>query len=50
MSIDDKVPVKIAQASIAEPVVFAPTVPLRITGGEEYLKRYMEGRVITSEV
>jgi transitional endoplasmic reticulum ATPase len=28
-------------------VVFAPTVPLRITGGEEYLKRYMEGRVIT---
>ena len=47
VSIDDKVPVKIAQATMAESVVFAPTVPLRITGGEEYLKRYMEGRVIT---
>jgi transitional endoplasmic reticulum ATPase len=47
VSIDDKVPLKIAQAAMAESVVFAPTVPLRITGGEEYLKRYMEGRVIT---
>ena len=47
VSIDDKVPLKIAQATTAESVVFAPTVPLRITGGEEYLKRYMEGRVIT---
>lgn len=47
VSIDDKVPVKVVQASAAESVVFAPTVPLRITGGEEYLKRYMEGRVIT---
>jgi transitional endoplasmic reticulum ATPase len=47
VSIDDRVPLKIAQATTAESVVFAPTVPLRITGGEEYLKRYMEGRVIT---
>jgi len=47
VSIDDKVPVKVVQASAAESVVFSPTVPLRITGGEEYLKRYMEGRVIT---
>jgi transitional endoplasmic reticulum ATPase len=47
VGIDDKVPVKIVQAAPAEAVVFAPTVPLRITGGEEYLKRYMEGRVIT---
>ncbi len=47
VSIDDKVPLKIAHATMAESVVFAPTVPLRITGGEEYLKRYMEGRVIT---
>ncbi len=46
VSIDDRVPLKIAQATMAESVVFAPTVPLRITGGEEYLKRYMEGRVI----
>jgi transitional endoplasmic reticulum ATPase len=47
VGIDDKVPVKIVQSALAEAVVFAPTVPLRITGGEEYLKRYMEGRVIT---
>jgi transitional endoplasmic reticulum ATPase len=47
VSIDDKVPLKIIQASAADKVVFAPTVPLRITGGEEYLKRYMEGRVVT---
>jgi transitional endoplasmic reticulum ATPase len=47
VSIDDKVPLKVIQVSSAEKVVFAPTVPLRITGGEEYLKRYMEGRVIT---
>ena len=47
VSIDDRVPLKIAQATPAEVVLFAPTVPLRITGGEEYLERYMEGRVIT---
>jgi transitional endoplasmic reticulum ATPase len=47
VSIDDKVPVKVVQAVGAEAVAFAPTVPLRITGAEEYLKRYMEGRVIT---
>ncbi|MDD1754940.1 MAG: CDC48 family AAA ATPase [Methanothrix sp.] len=46
VSIDDKVPVKVIQAAAADSVIFAPTVPLRITGGEEYLKRYMEGRVI----
>lgn len=47
ISIDDKVTVKVIQSAPADTVVFAPTVPLRITGGEEYLKRYMEGRVIT---
>jgi len=47
VTIDEKVPVKIVQAAPAESVVFAPTVPLRITGGEEYLRRYMDGRVLT---
>jgi transitional endoplasmic reticulum ATPase len=47
VGIDDRVPVKIVQASPAENVVFAPTVPMRITGAEDYLKRYLEGRVIT---
>jgi transitional endoplasmic reticulum ATPase len=45
--IDDKVPVRLISATPAESVVFAPTVPLRITGAEAYLQRYMEGRVIT---
>ncbi len=47
VTIDERVPVRIVQAAPADTVVFAPTVPLRITGGEEYLKRYMEGRVIS---
>jgi len=47
VSIDEKVPVKIITSSPAESISFAPTVPLRITGGEEYLRRYLEGRVIT---
>jgi len=47
VSIDDRVPVRLISAAPAESVVFAPTVPLRITGAEAYLQRYMEGRVIT---
>ncbi len=47
MGIDDKVPVKVIRSAPAEKIVFAPTVPLRITGGEEYLRRYLEGRVLT---
>jgi transitional endoplasmic reticulum ATPase len=47
IGIDDRVPVKIIQASPADTVVFSPTVPMRITGAEDYLKRYLEGRVIT---
>jgi ABC-type glutathione transport system ATPase component len=35
------------KAAAAAKVVFAPTVPLRITGGEEYLRRYLDGRVLT---
>jgi transitional endoplasmic reticulum ATPase len=46
-SIDDRVPVKVIKSALAAKVVFAPTVPLRITGGEEYLRRYLEGRVLT---
>ncbi|HII05883.1 MAG TPA: CDC48 family AAA ATPase [Methanotrichaceae archaeon] len=48
VSIDDRIPVKIIKsAPAAGKVVFAPTVPLRITGGEEYLRRYLDGRVLT---
>ncbi len=47
VSIDDRVPVKIIKSASAEKITFAPTVPLRITGGEEYLQRYLDGRVLT---
>jgi|GEM_PF-2049966 len=47
VNVEDFVLVRTCQAVPAEYVVFAPTVPLRITGGEEYLKKYMEGRAIT---
>ena len=47
VSIDERIPVRVIQSAPAEGVVFAPTVPLRITGGEDYFRRYMEGRVLT---
>ncbi|MHB8119203.1 MAG: hypothetical protein ACYDHX_10820 [Methanothrix sp.] len=47
VDVEDSVLVRISQAVLAEYVVFAPTVPLRITGAEGYLKKYMEGRAIT---
>jgi len=47
VSIDDRVPVKIIKSAPAGKVVFAPTVPLGIAGVENYLLRYLEGRVIT---
>ncbi len=47
VSIDDRVPVKVTKSAPASKVVFAPTVPLRITGGEEYLRRLLDGRVLT---
>ncbi|HNR57580.1 MAG TPA: CDC48 family AAA ATPase, partial [Methanothrix sp.] len=47
VSIDDRVPVKVTKSAPANKVVFAPTVPLRITGGEEYLRRLLDGRVLT---
>lgn len=47
VSIDDRVPIKLIKSAPAEKITFAPTVPLRITGGEEYLQRYLDGRVLT---
>jgi transitional endoplasmic reticulum ATPase len=44
--IDDKVRVSRIQAKNAEKVVFAPTEPLKIMGGEEYLSQVLEGRVV----
>jgi transitional endoplasmic reticulum ATPase len=44
--IDEKVRVARIQAKNAEKVVFAPTEPLKIMGGEEYLSQVLEGRVV----
>jgi len=46
IGIDDKVVVKRIEASLAEHVTLAPTEPLRITGGEEYLGQLLYGRII----
>jgi transitional endoplasmic reticulum ATPase len=45
--IDEKVDIKKVEAKEAKKITIAPTEPLRITGGEEYLKRILENRVIS---
>ena len=45
--IDEKVDIKKVDAKEAKKITIAPTEPLRIMGGEEYLKRILENRVIS---
>jgi len=45
--IDEKVEVRKVEAKEAARITIAPTEPLRITGGEEYLKHILENRVIS---
>jgi len=45
--IDEKVDVKKVDAKEAKKITIAPTEPLRIMGGEEYLKQILENRVIS---
>ena len=45
--IDEKVDVKKVDAREAKKITIAPTEPLRIMGGEEYLKQILENRVIS---
>jgi transitional endoplasmic reticulum ATPase len=47
VSIDDKVGIRKLDARVAEKLTLAPTEPLRIVGGEEYLAQYLEGRVLS---
>ena len=47
VSIDDKVTIRKIEAKIAERLTLAPTEPLRIVGGEEYLSQLLEGRVMS---
>ncbi|MCL5067301.1 MAG: CDC48 family AAA ATPase, partial [Thaumarchaeota archaeon] len=46
VGIDDKVVVRRTDAAAAESLTLAPTEPLRISGGEEYLAQLLDGRVI----
>ena len=46
VSIDDKVTIRKIEAKIAQRLTLAPTEPLRIVGGEEYLSQILEGRVL----
>ncbi len=47
VSIDDKVTIRKIDAKIAQRLTLAPTEPLRIVGGEEYLSQLLEGRVLS---
>lgn len=46
IGIDDKVIAKRIEATLAEQITLAPTEPLRITGGEEYLGQLLDGRIL----
>ncbi|MDG6995864.1 MAG: CDC48 family AAA ATPase [Nitrososphaerota archaeon] len=46
VGIDDKVLVRKTNAAYADQLTLAPTEPLRISGGEDYLAQLLDGRVI----
>jgi len=46
VGIDDRIAIRKVQAKDASRVTLAPTKPLRIVGGEEYLRQMLEGRVL----
>src|SRR3972149_1960013 len=47
VSIDDRIHIRKIQTAPAEKILFAPTQPLKIQGGETYLAHNLEGRVVT---
>src|SRR3989449_7993203 len=47
VGIDDKVGLRKALARPAEKVSLAPTEPIRIMGGEQYMAQVLQGRAIT---
>jgi len=46
IGIDDKVSIRKTISAYADVITLAPTEPLRITGGEEYLGQLLDGRVV----
>jgi transitional endoplasmic reticulum ATPase len=47
VSIDDRVLIRKIHTAPAQKILFSPTQPLKIQGGEAYLAHNLEGRVIT---
>ncbi len=47
VSIDDRVQIRKIHTAPAEKILFSPTQPLKIQGGEVFLAHNLEGRVIT---
>ncbi|MFW5914162.1 MAG: CDC48 family AAA ATPase [Thermoplasmatota archaeon] len=47
VGIDDKVAIRKVSVAEASRITFAPTEPLRIMGGEQYLTQALEGRAMT---
>ena len=47
VSIDDKVLIRKTDIKIANTVLLTPKKPLRIIGGQEYLKQILHGRIVT---
>jgi transitional endoplasmic reticulum ATPase len=46
VGIDDKVVIRKAKSNAAVKITLAPTQPVRIVGGEDYLMRFLEGRPV----
>ncbi len=44
--VDEQVQVRKVQAAVAKRVVIQPTQPIRLVGGEQYLKRLLNGRSV----
>src|SRR2546426_1377695 len=47
IGLDEKVGVRAVATKVASKVTLAPTEPIRIMGGEEYLAQALDGRVVT---
>ncbi|MHA2335221.1 MAG: hypothetical protein ACXAEU_24535 [Candidatus Hodarchaeales archaeon] len=48
VGIDEKVKIRKIEAEMATSITFAPTEPLRISGGEMFLRQMLENRVLTT--
>jgi len=47
VGINDLIEIKTVKSKDAKSITFAPTEPLRITGGEQYLAEYLNGALMT---